>query len=110
MKNFEIDPSYLCSVTIRTEHKSKYENTEEDLIRALKYSNNSYSVSSVDHPEFAKLREELGTAGYIEIQRGWWNGDMVLKPFSINGAKFKKNEPFHSGAAIRYTITSKLKK
>jgi len=106
--NFIIDPEYLTSITIVTDHiKSLPE--DEQLIQKLK--GHSYtSVRSIDHPEFSKLREQLGTDGFIKIERGWWNGDVVKKPFSINGAKFKKNEAFHSGSAIKYTIDSKLKK
>lgn len=81
-------------------YKNKENPTEEDLVMVLKGKGDCSSHSSDDHPEFKKLRDELETAGFIETQRRWWNGDSVLKPFSINGAKFKKNDQFPSGAAI----------
>ena len=59
------------------------------------------AISNDDHPEFAKLREQLGQDGYIKIERSWWNGDRVTKPFTLNGTKFKAGEPFPCGAAMR---------
>ena len=58
-------------------------------------------TSSKDHPEFAKLREQLGREGFIRITRSSWNGDMVTKPFTLNGKKFKKNTRFPCGAAMK---------
>jgi hypothetical protein len=104
MTNFTIDTAYLTSVTVRNEHKPKFENTEDGLIEALKYTNNCYSISSVDHPEFAKLREQLGAEGYIYIERNWWNGDYVIKPFTLNGKQFKKGNQFCCACAIQYTL------
>lgn len=66
----------------------------------LKGMGDCSSHGSDDHPEFKKLRDALEEGGFIKTQRGWWNGDSVLKPFSINGAKFSKNEQFPSGAAM----------
>ena len=111
--NFTIDPDHLCSVTHHTlwnMYRNKENPTEEDLVKVLKGKGDCSSYSSDDHPEFKKLRDELEASGFIKTQRGWWNGDSVLKPFSINGAKFRKNEQFSSGAAIRHTIESKLTK
>ena len=98
--NFEIDEAYLTSITIHKVFRPCFQNTEEDLIKALKYSGTSSSTSSEDHPEFSKLREQLGKDGYIHIQRGWWNGDSVIKPFTLNGKKFKKGEQFPSACAM----------
>jgi len=114
MINFEIDPLYLTDITIHKKWISEayYElNDEEKVLALLKGKNyNCSSMSSDDHPEFKKLREQLGQEKFIKIQRRWWNGDVVLKPFTLNGAKFKKGEQFSSGAAIKYVIDSKQKK
>lgn len=112
MKNFEIDPKYLTTVTIHKEwFSSKYHDMsdEEKLISKIKGENHRcISTSSLDHPEFAKLREQLGDEGYIKIERGWWNGDVVIKPFILNGVIFEIGEEFQCGAAIGYTMSNKL--
>lgn len=112
--NFEIDESYLTDVTVITYH-NPYANkgtlTPDELLEALKHQHNSVrSTSTDDHPEFKILRNKLEEQGYIKIQRSWWNGDSVLKSFTLNGARFKKNEQFPCGAAIKYTVQSKRKK
>jgi hypothetical protein len=111
--NFEIDESYLTNVTVVTYH-NPYQNkdtlTHDELMEALKYQHNSIrSTSSDDHPEFKILRNKLEEQGYIKTQRSWWNGDTVLQSFTLNGVKFKKNEQFPCGAAIKYTVQSKRK-
>jgi hypothetical protein len=102
--NFQIDDCYLESVSIIKRYSmyaGRESLTEEELVKVLQGKDICTSHSTADHPEFAKLREQLGEEGYIHIQRGWWNGDSVLKPFTLNGKKFKKNEQFPSGAAMR---------
>lgn len=107
--HFYIDEQYLTSITVRTEHpiqKRKNESKASFLVRKLKEAGSPvYSIKSEDHPEFVKLREELGAQGYIQIQRGWWNGDSVMKPFYLNDRKFKPNEQFSCAPAMRYTLT-----
>ena len=111
MKNFEFDVQYATSISLRTEHhiRQRADETSEDfLIRKLKDGSIPIiSIESIDHPEFTKLREQLGKDGYITIERGWWNGDRVVKPFSINGVKFKKDGKFPCAAAIHYDLTRK---
>ena len=111
--NFKLDPEYLCHVSIHKEWNTYTKDgrvpTDEELLLILQGKGKCSSTTSDDHPEFKKLREQLGKLGYIRIERGWWNGDRVLKPFSLNGAKFIKGEQFSSGAAIKYTVESKLK-
>jgi hypothetical protein len=104
MMDFTIDPEYLTSVTIHEEWntytKNGREPTVEELILILQGKGKCGTTSSEDHPEFAKLREQLGELGYIRIERGWWNGDRVLKPFRLNGRKFKEGDQFSCGAAM----------
>jgi hypothetical protein len=102
--DFTIDPEYLTSVTIKEEWNTYTLHdrvpTAEELLLILQGKGNCSSTSSADHPEFAKLREQLGADGYISIQRGWWNGDTVEKPFTLNGRKFKVGAQFSSGSAM----------
>jgi hypothetical protein len=107
MKNFTIDEEHLCSVMITEYHsrvKDKNNPTPEELFDILKKDNHWSSLRSDDHPKFAELREELGRKKYIEIQRGWWNGDRVLKPFRLNGYLFIKDDKFSSGAAMGHHL------
>ena len=103
---FEIDESYICDITVREEW-GMYDNikledlTADQLITILKRKDRCSSTGSKDHPEFNKLREQLGQDGFIQIQQGSWNGDMVTKPFTLNGKKFKKNTRFPCGAAMK---------
>ena len=102
--DFTIDPAYLCSISIREEWnqytKDGREPTPEELLLVLQ-GKGTYSMSSSDdHPEFTKLRERLGELEYIKIERGWWNGDRVLKPFTLNGLKFKKGDQFSCGSGM----------
>ena len=102
--DFTIDPEYLTSVTIKEEWNTYTKNgrvpTAEELILIIQGKGNCSSTRSADHPEFAKLREQLGADEYISIQRGWWNGDTVEKPFTLNGRKFKVGAQFSSGSAM----------
>lgn len=63
-------------------------------------------AKSVDHPEFAKLRNLLEAKGLIETERNWWNGDRVLKYFVLNGKIFHPEEQFPCAAAMRGNIES----
>jgi len=102
--DFTIDPAYLTSVEIREEWNEYTKNgrvpTNEELLLILQGKGTVTLGRSEDHPEFAKLREHLGEQGYIEIQRGWWNGDRVLKPFTLNGLKFKIGKQFSCAGAM----------
>jgi len=100
---FEIDESFLTSVTIRKEwnmYVGKKKLTPDELIKILKGEGVCSSISSEDHPEFAKLRDLLEQQGFIKTQRNCWNGDDVIKTFTFNGAKFKKGERFPSACAM----------
>lgn len=104
---FTIDESYLCDVTVTTEFDfiADRENpTPDDLIKLIKYPHKPVIYSNKDHDEFTKLRNQLEELGYIKCQRGWWNGDTVLKPFYLNGWRFKKNHKFPCAAALKVSI------
>jgi hypothetical protein len=107
MKEFTIPEEYITEVVVRTEHdfiKDRKNPTYEDLIKILRGYDIGVSISNEDHDEFAKLRDQLESEGYIECQRGWWNGDRVLKPFKLNEWKFKKNHKFPCAAAMKASI------
>jgi hypothetical protein len=100
---FTIDPGYLSSITVEeilNPYSNKTELTADEVIQALKHTSTIRSLSSKDHPEFTALRESLECQGYIYVQRGWWNGDVVLKPFILNGFKFKKGNRFLCASAL----------
>ena len=113
MKNtFVIDERFVCSETIIT-FQSTLENpdnpTPDDLIKIIKGTHRWTTTTSDDHPEYAKLRNELEAKGFITTSRNSWNGDHVLKAFTLNSAKFNPHETFYSGAAMKYTLKSKRK-
>jgi hypothetical protein len=102
--NFTIIEEYCTDLVIRTPIVDP--DPEKELMNRLKYGE-SYSVRSEDHPEFTKLREQLGKEGYITIERGWWNGDRVVKPFTLNNKKFRKGDKFPCAAAIHWDLFKK---
>jgi hypothetical protein len=112
MPTFKIDENSVCDIIIKKEW-SMYANqktlTNEELIKVIKGLDRCSSITNDDHPEFKALREKLGDLGYISIERGWWNGDRVLKPFTLNGAKFKKGDKFVSGAAMKWELEHRRK-
>lgn len=105
---FTIDEECFSSVHKQQEHINP--DPEKELIYRLKYGGPATSQWFEDHPEFLKLRDQLEAEGFIKTQRGWSNGDTVLKPFFLNGQKFKKNDKFVCAPAMKWHITSKFKK
>ena len=116
MKEFTIDTKYFTDVTIRKEWnsytKDGREPTAEELVLILQGKGKCSMTSSADHPEFAKLRKQLGELGYIKIETGWWNGDRVLKPFKLNGLILEEGEQFSCASAFgtRWSVLQKYPK
>jgi hypothetical protein len=107
LRQFTIDESFICDVTVRTEHdfiKDRNNPTHEDLIKILKGYDKGLSISNKDHDEFTKLRNQLEELGYIKCERGWWNGDRVLKSFKINEWTFRKGHKFPCASALNNSI------
>jgi hypothetical protein len=102
MKSFTLDEEYICDVSVVT--YMKFENGDEpnakELLNILKYGRDR-CITSKDHDEFTKLRDQLEQEGYIKTQRNCWNGDTVLKPFLFNDKKFVKGERFVCGSAMQ---------
>ena len=104
IKKFELNESlewHLATYKEWNSYLTKKDVTAKDLVEVLKGNGKCSTTGSDDSPEFKALREQLGKLGYIQIQRRWWNGDRVLKPFMLNGVKFKKDTQFSSGAAMK---------
>lgn len=81
--------------------------TPEELILLLQGKGKCAITHSEDHPEFAKLRNQLEDEGYIQTKRHWSNGDRVIKPFVLNGKLYKEKEQFSSGAAMAFSFKRK---
>jgi len=113
LKQFYLDETLEWHLTIHKEYNSYLNKdvvTDDDLVNALKGIGNWSSTGSDDGPEFKALRNQLEELGYIECQRSWWNGDRVLKPFQLNGLRFKKGEQFSCGAALKFHLEFQRKK
>lgn len=104
LREFFIDEAYLTDVTIRKEWntytKDGREPTPEELLKVLAGEGKCSMTSHADHPEFARLRDELEQLGYIQTCRNSWNGDMVLKSFKLNGYIARKNHGFSCATAM----------
>jgi hypothetical protein len=100
---FEIADEFLCSIT-ETKDIVFYISADQipvEFAGVLKPGKNvSKATSSIDHPEFTNLRNKLENLGYIAVQRAWWNGDRVLKPFTLNGFAFEEGETFACASAL----------
>ena len=105
--NFEINPEYVTDIAITKtfyRHANKSMLTNEELIEVIKNPVSSSTYNTEDHPEFARLRDQLEAQGYIRCERNWSNGDRVLKPFSLNGVAFESGEQFCCAAAMKFHL------
>jgi len=105
--NFEIDSEYVTEVTVHQtyyRHAGKETLTSEELVEVIKNPVVGSSTSTEDHPEFARLRDQLEQQGYIDCQRNWVNGDRVLKLFTLNSVVFEPGEQFCCAGAMKYHL------
>jgi hypothetical protein len=105
---FEIDEAFLTDIIIHKEwgmFDDKDTLTDEELLKVLEGKDRCSMTSSDDHPEFKKLRFHLEDNGFIKVQRGWWNGDEVIKPFTLNGKRFEIGDQFPSAGPMKWTLT-----
>lgn len=113
MSKFVIDPVYFTSVHNYKEWMTEAYlkmTDEERAFSILKGENHKCSSSSfTDHPEFLKLRAELKAKGYIDVVGNYINGDTTLKPFTLNGVKFKKGDRFVCASAMSHHIKLRYK-
>lgn len=63
-----------------------------------------HTKGTQDHPSFLALREHLGANGLIKIERGWVNGDRVLKKFMINSTMFEPGDKFVCASAMHWEL------
>lgn len=86
--NFTIEEEYLTGIPV-------------------KYGWNTHGIpcstmSSVDHPSFDALRKRLSGTGFIKIpEYPCWNGDRVIKTFSLNNVVFNVGETFLCASAMK---------
>lgn len=104
LREFFIDEAYLTDVRIHkkwnTYTKDGREPTAEELLKILAGEGECSITEHTDHPEFAKLRNELERLGYIQTSRNSWNGDYVIKSFKLNGYIARKNHQFSCAVAM----------
>ena len=110
-KQFKLKREHITSVS-HTEHIVLEVPPEaRALFKIFNHKLEGYAHSSlIDHPEFTKMRNRLEKQGYIQIEHGWVNGDRALKPFSLNGFKFKKHDKFPCASAMDIWLSVKEKK
>ena len=110
-KQFKLKREHITSVS-HTEHIVLEVPPEaRALFKIFNHKLEGYAHSSlIDHPEFTKMRNRLEKQGYIQIEHGWINGDRALKPFSLNGFKFKKHDKFPCASAMDIWLSVKEKK
>ena len=111
LKQFKLKREHITSVS-HTEHIVLVVPEEaRALFKIFNHKLEGYAHSSlIDHPEFTKMRNRLEKQGYIQIEHGWINGDRALKPFSLNGFKFKKHDKFPCASAMDIWLSVKEKK
>lgn len=104
LREFYIDEEYLCDVTIYKEWNLYTKNgrkpTQKEMLEILKGKGWCSVTGTEDHPEFARLRNELEQLGYITTERSWSNGDRVIKAFKLNGRILSRGEKFSCAAAM----------
>ena len=102
--NFELDETqdwHPMYHRVWNTYTNKDTVTSEDLVEVLRGKGQHSVMGSDDSEEFKALRNQLEAEGYIQCQRGWWNGDRVLKTFFLNGVSFDPDDQFPSGAAMK---------
>ena len=105
--NFEIDSEYVTDVTVHQtfyRHANKATLSNEELIEVIRDPVMGSMTSTIDHPKFTELRDQLEAQGYIDCERNWVNGDRVLKSFSLNGVPFEPGEQFCCAGAMKYHL------
>lgn len=90
MLKFNIDTKYLCSIPKK----------ETSILAGIE----CIFHSSVDHPEFLKIRTLLELASFIQVEPRWHNGDIVLKAFKLNDKTFEPGEQFSGASAMKYAL------
>lgn len=91
MKSFRINKKYLTSVD---------DTRDITFVMPSGALVEGTAIGTKDHPKFTEFRDKLEKLGYIKTERAWSNGDIVLKPFIVNGMKLKKGDKFACACAL----------
>lgn len=114
LKQFKLKRAHITSVSHTQRMVLEVPPEARALFKIFEHSQDSKLEgdvhSIIDHPEFTKMRNRLEKQGYIQIEHGWVNGDRALKPFSLNGFKFKKHEQFPCASAMDIWLSVKEKR
>mgnify|MGYP003957424761 CR=1 FL=1 len=71
------------------------------IINIIDESGKKYgSLSHINHPSFEATRTLLEEKGYLLVERGWCNGDVILRDFYFNDKLLKAGTSFYSAVAM----------
>lgn len=105
MKQFHLSKEYFTYVVVKSSLRPTKDVVNPETGKIVMLRGESYGTTgSKDHDKFTELRELLYSEGYINIQRGWCNGDQVIKDFRLNNVPFLKGEKFCGAGALNYTM------
>jgi len=110
LKQFKLKREHITSVPHTKRIMFEISPEARALFKIFDHTLEGVAHSIIDHPEFTKMRNRLEKQGYIQIEHGWVNGDRALKPFSLNGFKFKKHDKFPCASAMDIWLSVKEKK
>ena len=110
LKQFKLKRAHITSVPHTQRMVLEVPPEARALFKIFDHKLEGDAHSIIDHPEFTKMRNRLEKQGYIQIEHGWANGDRAVKPFSLNGFKFKKHDKFPCASAMDIWLSVKEKK
>lgn len=95
-------PMYIPEFQLKEEHCVSL--SDEVTCTKTETGSSYSSKGQVDHPSFTRLRLHLEAKGLLFVERGWVNGDRVLKKFKVNGVLFQPGEKFFCSAAMHWHL------
>ena len=110
LKQFKLKREHITSVPHTKRIMFEIPPAARALFKIFDHKLEGDAHSIIDHPEFTKMRNRLEKQGYIQIEHGWANGDRAVKPFSLNGFKFKKHDKFPCASALDIWLSVKEKR
>ena len=110
LKQFKLKREHITSVPQTQRMVLEVPPVARALFKIFDHKLEGDAHSIIDHPEFTKMRNRLEKQGYIQIEHGLINGDRALKPFSLNGFKFKKHDQFPGASALDIWLSMKEKR
>ncbi len=110
LKQFKLKREHITSVSHTKRMVLEVPLEARELFKLFDHKLEGDAHSIIDHPEFTKMRNRLEKQGYIKIEHGWINGDRAVKPFSLNGFKFKKHDKFPCASAMDIWLTVEKKR